>query len=112
MVALLAGTAPALAEGSWTSYIKDWRDNNESRRWEDKQIDEASTTVTFANCSDAFSMDTGLYRVVDNWPDTGYGGKVNQCATSNWGKISTSGKFYFKKLSGGVVSVGNVTVRY
>lgn len=111
LVATLAGTVPAAAEGSWTSHISGWRDNNESRRWTDKHADKAATTVSFSGCSFS-SMDVGLHRVVNNWPDAAYGGKVSQCTTSNWGEIATSGDFYFGKITSGTVSVDNVTVRY
>ncbi|MGW2303492.1 hypothetical protein [Streptomyces sp. NPDC001809] len=112
LVATLAGTVPAAAEGSWSSCISGWRDNNESRRWTDKHSDKAATTVTLSGCSFSTSMDIGLHRVVDDWPDAAYGGKVNSCATSNWGEIKTSGDFYFRKITSGSVSVNTVTVRY
>jgi hypothetical protein len=112
---LVSSVTPALAEGSWTSYIKDWRNGKESRRWQDNHLDRWNTTVAFSGCT--FGDGKGganirLFRNINNWPDAGYDMKSNTCNTSNWGEMTTVGSYYFKYVGTSVISVDTVVVRY
>ncbi|MFV2118346.1 hypothetical protein ACE14D_07825 [Streptomyces sp. Act-28] len=114
VAATMAGTAPALAEGSWSSSIKEWGVNDESRRWTDNHLDSAATTVTFSGCNfhGSGGTDIGLFRDISWYPDEKFGSKVNICSTSNWGEMKTQGSYYFQKTSTGTLSVTTVTTRY
>ncbi|WP_411574474.1 hypothetical protein [Streptomyces fradiae] len=112
--ATMAGSAPALAEGSWSSYIKEWGLNSESRRWTDNHLDRAATTVTLSKCNfyGDGGTDIGLFRDISFQPDAKFGAQVNICSTSNWGEMKTKGSYYFKKTSSGKLSATTVTTRY
>ncbi|GAA3084677.1 hypothetical protein GCM10010449_05570 [Streptomyces rectiviolaceus] len=117
VAATLAGSVPAHAEGSRTSYIKSWKADNESNRWHDSQKDRSSTKVQFKGChsdrASGFSAPLTLYRVKSLATDPGYGKKSNTCNISNWGQTKTAGDFYFKYHSTGyVVSVKTVKISW
>ncbi|GAA2372719.1 hypothetical protein GCM10010417_39730 [Streptomyces carpaticus] len=73
VAALFAGEiTPALAEGSFESFIDSWRNGKESRRWYDGNTDAVRTTVSFSGCT--FGAGKGgvnlrLCRDINNWPD-------------------------------------------
>ncbi|WP_380284482.1 hypothetical protein [Kitasatospora purpeofusca] len=112
-----AGAGPALAEGSWTSYISNWGPGSESRRWEDSDRDDVATSVTFQGCvtgnNDFKDADLQIYKDVFG-PDKAYGHRTNHCDTSSWGDQS-SGTYYFMLegvRSGAKLWVDTVTTRY
>ncbi|MFE7189897.1 hypothetical protein [Kitasatospora sp. NPDC057541] len=112
-----SSAAPALAEGSWTSYISNWGPGSESRRWEDADRDDVVTSVTFQGCATATEdfkdADLQLYKDVFG-PDKAYGHRTNHCGTSGWGDQS-AGSYYFVLegvRSGGKLWVDTVTTRY
>ncbi|MFG2782730.1 hypothetical protein ACGFY7_33455 [Streptomyces prunicolor] len=69
-IVLLA--APA-AQANWTSYAQDWLLYKDSRHWDDEEY----TEVKFTGCNTIQDSQTSIqiYRVINNWPDTGYGEK-------------------------------------
>jgi hypothetical protein len=96
---------PAHAEGSWSSSVTDVRQGFESRRWDDRNSDGASTLVQFSNCTYKFAggaksgdhIAVELWRAIDNWPDSSKGSKTLYCnssATGNWGDVQSS-TYYF-----------------
>ncbi|MDH2391551.1 hypothetical protein QCN29_22775 [Streptomyces sp. HNM0663] len=114
----LAGTTPAYAEGSWSSYISGWTSGKESRRWTDNNTDSVSTSVGFSGCA----SDGGggfKHAQLKLWkdvfgPDDDQGTKTNYCNRVYWGDKS-SGKYYFELwgvVSGGYLSVKSVNTRY
>ncbi|MFB8238281.1 hypothetical protein ACFC58_17185 [Kitasatospora purpeofusca] len=112
-----AGTTPALAEGSWASYISSWGPGSESRRWADSDRDDVATSVTFQGCqtgnNDFKDADLQLYKDVFG-PDKAYGNRSNHCDTSSWGDQS-AGDYYFVLegvRSGSRLWVDTVTTRY
>lgn len=104
-VATLAGSVPAHAEGSRTSYIKGWRADQESSRWHDSHRDSNHTKVQLKSCdsdrSSGFVAPLTLYRAKSWAPDPSYGKKNNKCNTSDWGTMKTSANYYFKYHSTG-----------
>ncbi|MFE0178041.1 hypothetical protein ACFWZ2_37605 [Streptomyces sp. NPDC059002] len=117
VAATLAGSVPAHAEGSRTSYIQGWKAEKESNRWRDSQKDKNATKVQFKGCdsdrSSGFSAPLTLYRVKSLATDPGYGKKINTCNTSNWGQTKTAGQFYFKYHSTGyTISVDSVKISW
>ncbi|MFF7592218.1 hypothetical protein ACFZCK_32570 [Kitasatospora purpeofusca] len=112
-----AGATPALAEGSWASYISSWGPGSESRRWADSDRDDVATSVTFQGCqtgnNDFKDADLQLYKDVFG-PDKVYGHRSNHCDTSSWGDQS-AGDYYFMLegvRSGSRLWVDTVTTRY
>ncbi|MEU2562619.1 hypothetical protein ABZ626_25240 [Streptomyces longispororuber] len=115
--ASLAGSVPAHAEGSRTSYIKGWKFDQESSRWHDSHRDSNATKVQFKGCSSdqssGFKANLSLYRAKSLAPDPSYGKKLNTCNTSNWGTMRTAGDYYFKYHGVGyVISVDKVKVSW
>ncbi|MFE2723054.1 hypothetical protein [Kitasatospora sp. NPDC059327] len=118
--ATLAGTVPANAEGSWSSYISYWGYNSESRRWTDNHADGNWTSVSFSGCSDNGSgyFATGNPTTVEldrdiSWsPDTSYGGRGNFCNTVDWGERTDKGQYYFIHKSDFRLSVDSVYTAY
>ncbi|MFE6871136.1 hypothetical protein ACFVFS_31840 [Kitasatospora sp. NPDC057692] len=113
----LTGAGPALAEGSWTSYISNWGPGSESRRWEDADRDDVATSVTFQGCAtgnnDFKDADLQIHKDVFG-PDKSYGHRSNHCDTSTWGDQS-AGIYYFVLegvRSGARLWVDTVTTRY
>ncbi|MFI2292878.1 hypothetical protein [Streptomyces niveus] len=116
----LAVTAPALAEGSWSSYISDWGTGNESRRWTDRNSDSVSTSVGFGGCSASptsfRSVTLAVYKDVLG-PDDNKGNKDNTCSTNSWGDLA-SGEYYFgvelinQNATGFKFSANSVLVKY
>ncbi|QKW07273.1 hypothetical protein HUT18_13610 [Streptomyces sp. NA04227] len=114
LAATVAGTVPAVAEGGWHSYIKDWGADAESRRWTDKHKDSSHTTVEFSGCDfhGGGGVDLELNRVKNYLPDVSYGWEPNRCNTSDWGEVKTDGQFYFVKVNSGRLDVKSVTTKY
>ncbi|MGW6295617.1 hypothetical protein [Streptomyces sp. NPDC055058] len=113
----LAGSVPAHAEGSRTTYIKAWANEKESSRWHDSHKDRNSTKVQFKSCvtdrGSGFQAPLTLYRVKSLAKDPGYGKKTNTCNTSNWGEMKTVGDYYFKyHATGYVITVNTVKVSW
>lgn len=105
---LLAGSllsaAPAMAEGMWTSYISGAGIGFNSRTWNDKQLDTATTTVKLSGCSlnNGYAFGSthlnlwrywGFLTVYDN-----LGAIQNFCNTSDWGQAQLAGDFHFSVL--------------
>lgn len=104
---------PASAEGSWSSYISDWRGGDESRRWTDNHSDGASTTVSFSGCNfhGPSSVTLELDHVRDLLPDVSHGQRSNSCNTSSWGEVGKA-QFYFIYIGSTRLDVSSVTTRY
>ncbi|MCH0539891.1 hypothetical protein I3F58_10020 [Streptomyces sp. MUM 203J] len=113
--------APAQAEGSFSSTIKNWLvGSGESRRWTDKNTDATSTSMALSGCSSTptsfKSADFSVYRDVFG-PDWNQGTKRNYCGTSYWGDLA-AGEYYLRlelvngNGSGFRLSAKGVTVRY
>ncbi|MGC5342345.1 hypothetical protein [Streptomyces sp. DT171] len=111
--ATLTLAPPASAEGSWSSYISNWRGGDESRRWNDNHSDGASTTVSFSGCSfgGPSSATLELDHVRDYLPDVSHGQRSNSCNTVSWGEVGTA-EFYFIYIGSTRLSVDNVVTRY
>lgn len=90
MVAVIATTIPAIAEGKWSSFFSSVGTGFNSRSWVDNQIDGAATKVTLSGCSMTTggtftSVDINLYREAGWLPDQSVGVIRNYCGTSNFG---------------------------
>jgi hypothetical protein len=105
---VLAIGGPALAEGSWTSSIKDASTGFSSRTWTDSNKDSAATQITLAGCSvygDNVANDKTrlqLTRETPVWqPDENKGQKDFFCvksATGNWGDVA-AGDYHFSIIT-------------
>ncbi|MGW4625414.1 hypothetical protein [Streptomyces rubiginosohelvolus] len=116
------GIAPAFAEGGFTSSIGAWLPGKDSSTWNDRNNDNASTTVKFAGCS----VDNGrftyaglqLKKARPALPDTVVNRDNNYCDTSSFGdKAAGTYYFHYSNLNGqdrvsAKLSVNSVTVRY
>lgn len=112
--------APFASAASWSSYIRDWRVGNESRRWNDS----GSSTITFQGCDPRGLRSVGVRMWEDrSWrPDPSLAKKTftqctkpypNNFSKGTWSGLG-SGKYYFKidSLSGArTLSVYKVYVR-
>lgn len=114
MTTTIAGTAAAWAEGSWSSYMKDWRNGKESRRWTDNHTDRNPTTIGLSGCDFGGSggVNLHMYRVVNNWPDASHEMKSPACETVSWGEMKTKGQYYFRYEGNHVINVRSVVVKY
>ncbi|MFE3016972.1 hypothetical protein [Streptomyces sp. NPDC059256] len=107
---------PALAEGSWTSYISNWNLYNTSRTWSDGNTDAVGTSVRFTGCStdNVFNSATlKLWKSVTG-PDEDRGNQVNTCNRVFWGDVS-AGSYYFELWgisSGTLLNVTTVKTEY
>ncbi|WP_329167834.1 hypothetical protein OG939_35920 [Streptomyces sp. NBC_01685] len=115
-------SAPAFAQGSYTSKIIGWLPGKESNHWTDGNTDSVSTSVKFSGCS----VDNGRFTYAglqlkkerSGLPDTVVNRDNNYCDTSSFGDKG-AGKYYFNysSLNGqdttaAYLSVSTVTVRY
>ena len=103
-LAVLAGVLivsnPAMAEGSWTSYLSSVGVGFSSRTWSDNALDQVATTIKLSGCS----MNTGgtfsstnlnLYREYGILPDISMGSISNGCSTSSWGQALGADMYHF-----------------
>lgn len=104
---LVAGMAsPAVAEGSWTSYISGAGVGFSSRPWADGNLDAASTTIQFKTCTKTDGTGTSATVQLTRerafpTPDENRGQKVFACAvsyTGAWGR-QPAGNFHFTLTS-------------
>jgi len=120
----------ALAEGSWSSYIINASRGFDSRVWNDRALDGASTTVNFRVCRDENTNNGAndwatvrLWRHAGLFPPYQVGTDKNlSCwvsGTGNWGAQQGAEDFHFqlRDFSGGtdswnVFDVQTVTVYY
>lgn len=102
MLAVAGGTAmvvvglmsPALAEGSFQSYMSNWGVGKESRTWQDNNTDSTNGYAQFRKCREvpAYDFKIGVYKE-DSGPDTQMALKwvdcVNQSAAppGGWPRI-------------------------
>ncbi|EXU89296.1 hypothetical protein [Streptomyces noursei] len=114
LAATVAGTVPSWAEGSWSSYMSNWTNGAESRRWQDNHSDGNATTIGFSGCNfgGAGAVNITLYRAVDYWPDDAQGMKFMDCGTTSWGAMSIAGSYYFAYGGNHTINVNNVVVKY
>lgn len=95
---LCAISAPAFAEGSWSSNL-DASLGFSSRSWQDSALDNVSTATSFGTCSvsgPGFSSATlNLYDEYGLLPDQSVGSKVNYCGTSDWGALTRSDQYHW-----------------
>ena len=103
---LLAAT-PAMAEGSWSSYLSSVGVGFSSRTWYDGALDQVATTVKLSGCSmtsgGTFASATlNLYREYGVFPDISMGSINNTCNTSNWGQALGGDYYHFtiEKING------------
>ncbi|MFR0577614.1 hypothetical protein ACLUWG_04060 [Bifidobacterium apri] len=114
---ILAGAAPAFAEGSFNTSMTGVRPGFNSRVWNKRVNDHTSTTVHLAQCSNPYGFTTlELRRVISMLPDQSKGKITLRCnnGTANWGAQST-GDYKFRVTStpdNASMSVGSVTVTY
>ncbi|MGW7313155.1 hypothetical protein [Streptomyces sp. NPDC054865] len=114
----MAGMAPAHAEGSYDSFIRDWGVTDESRHWNDRNSDGAWTGVYFEGCSTnaAFNHARLMLRKAVDWqPDPSKGSRTNYCGWVDWNDPDDAGEYYFmleSLSSGSRLSVKKVTVGY
>lgn len=97
---MLLGASPALAEGSWSSYLSKVGVGFSSRTWTDNALDQVATTVKLSGCS----MNSGgtfssarinLYREYGFLPDQSVGIITNTCNTSNFGQGLSADMYHF-----------------
>ncbi len=97
---MLLGASPALAEGSWSSYLSNVGVGFSSRTWTDYALDQVATTVKLSGCS----MNSGgtfsstrinLYREYGVLPDQSVGAITNTCNTSNFGQGLAADMYHF-----------------
>ncbi len=107
LIAMALTASPALAEGSWTSYLSNVPVGFESRTWADRDIDQVATTVKLSGCSvsgTTFSS-TGIALYQDTWlwgVFTNHGLITNTCNTVSWGQGLGSGNYHltFERING------------
>lgn len=105
------------AHANWSSYIQDWGQGDESRRW----ADESYSQLQLGGCwvqNGSSSVTMAYYRVITALPDAKYDSKTfTACfgsGTSNgeWTGL-TSGDYYFRAESiggGGLFNASSVSV--
>jgi hypothetical protein len=119
---VLAGPAPAYAEGTWTSHLDRVSNQHISRHWTDNNNDGVVTKVSVKGCSrsdDAtFSLEVDLRRDRSLQPDVSYGRKkINACKTATgvaaWSD-QTAGSYFLQFYSHtfGTVSATSVVTVY
>ncbi len=112
--ACLAISAPAYAEGSWTSTLSNVKAGYGSRTWTDKNLDNASNYVNIYNCSSTPST-IGIYKD-RQWPtpDQLVGGVGSVCDAYVYYGAETNGDIHFtvKSVGGNGSIYGNVKVNY
>ena len=100
LIVATVAASPALAEGSWTSYITGAKIGFESRAWADRDLDQVPTTVKFTGCSvsgTTFSS-TGVTLYQDTLIPffyTNHGLLTNTCNTVSWSQALGSGIYHF-----------------
>lgn len=123
-------SAPAFAEGGFTSYMKDWLTGIETRGWDDSNADNASTTFAAKKCRYETGRSTKNIAMElnrnDTWtPDEHYGDRKVKCRKGSkfhrvgWGDRG-EGNFdmTLKKIDGkvksdgGKLTVKKVRIRY
>ncbi|MBF4636267.1 hypothetical protein ITJ38_17790 [Agreia pratensis] len=92
--------SPAFAEGSFSSSISGANPGFSSRSWQDSQLDNISTTVSFSGCSTSTGPDfqnasLNMYDEHGLLPDASIGTITNSCDTSDWGNNLNSDGFHF-----------------
>lgn len=112
VVALLATTLPAIAEGQWTSYLSGVGTGFNSRSWIDNQSDSAATKVTLSGCTMTTggtftSVDIRLYREAGWLPDQSVAVLRNYCGTSNFGSNLPADNYHFtiERINGSTSTV-------
>ncbi|MER7108388.1 hypothetical protein [Streptomyces sp. NPDC000229] len=115
MAAVSLGTAPAYAEGYFSSSIGGWLTGKESSRWNDNNRDSVSTYIRFSGCS----VSAGTFRYAGlqlkqdrEWlPDPVVGRANNACNTVYYGD-KPAGKYYFtySNLNGEATAFAALTV--
>ncbi|GGX36806.1 hypothetical protein GCM10010341_68140 [Streptomyces noursei] len=114
LAATVAGTVPSWAEGQWSSYITNWTNGAESRRWTDNHKDGNATTIGFSGCNfgGAGGVNINLYRAIDYWPDESHGMHSMDCSTDSWGAMGTKGEYYFAYEGNHTININSVVVKY
>jgi hypothetical protein len=92
--------SPAFAEGSFSSNISGANPGFSSRSWQDSQLDNFSTTVSFLGCSTSAgppfeNASLNMYDEHGAFPDASIGTVDNACDTSSWGNGLNSDGFHF-----------------
>lgn len=118
---LLIASAPAIAEGSFTSYWSNVGVNTHTRTWTDTQADSNDTKITHASCN----RTSVTYQLTRErpfpLPDVNEGSRTASCSgtatnrTGNWGNVSNSGNFHLTitAISGGTtVTANSLTISY
>lgn len=100
VAAAVVASTPAMAEGTWTSYLSGVGVGYSSRTWNDSALDQVATTVKLSGCSmntgGSFSSTTlNLYREYGILPDMSMGSIANACNTSNWGQALGGDYYHF-----------------
>jgi hypothetical protein len=108
---VLLASSPAMAEGTWSSYLSSVGTGFSSRTWSDNALDQVATTVKLSGCSmntgGTFSSATlNLYREYGILPDISMGSISNACNTSNWGQALGADTYHFTidKINGSTSS--------
>ncbi|MBT2488249.1 hypothetical protein J7E96_06875 [Streptomyces sp. ISL-96] len=109
------------ASANWTSYINDWTDGDESRRWADESYSQVQFTTCDAQNGTEDSVVVKMWKDVSYDYDTSYGSKTfTKCFTAGetsngeWTGLPT-GNFYFeaaKVAQGGKCCLLNVDKVY
>jgi len=96
---MLLAASPALAEGRWSSYLKEVGVGFSSRTWTDNATDQVATTIKLSGCSmnvsGTFSARINLYREYGFLPDQSVGIITNTCNTSNFGEGLPGDMYHF-----------------
>jgi hypothetical protein len=71
---------PAMAEGSFNSYLSGWYAGHESRQWINLNLDATDDRATFSSCNKNDFLIT-IYKE-DFGPDTNVGSETLQCTSS------------------------------
>jgi len=118
----LLSAAPAMAEGSWSSYITRAIAGFQSRSWQDNNIDNISTSVQFSGCSleggVAFEKtQLEMWGEFGAFPDQNLGNIQNYCGTSSWGRVASNSYHFRINTINGVtnaywLNVNSVVVKY
>ena len=119
VVLSLLATAPALAEGSWSSSLSGARTGFQSRSWQDSHLDRNSTIVALSGCS--YPGQSGLVNSIAvtlyaEWgllPDQSVGNRTARpCGSLNWGEQTRSDSYHWtiNALNNSTSSAGNINV--
>lgn len=122
LVISLLLVSPALAEGSWASYLSGTRVGFDTRRWYDNDNDAVSTYVTVHECRDAQpmysndSIELQLRRHMPGWFDDPRGNRSNICYYSGtmWWDRQPAGEYFLKitRITGSDASWQYISTRY